>query len=75
MAGRQALPLNPPCVRDVGRRWNLKGLGSGGHRLEGDNVLERAYYVCPECVRETLFPLDRKLKLRRNAPEKRTRSR
>lgn len=24
--------------------------------LEGDSVLERAYYVCPSCVGETLFP-------------------
>jgi len=31
------------------RRW-------GVHGLEGDTVLERAYYVCPECSGETLFP-------------------
>lgn len=24
--------------------------------LEGDSVLERAYYVCPECEGETVFP-------------------
>lgn len=24
--------------------------------LEGESVLERAYYVCPECAGETLFP-------------------
>ena len=31
------------------RRWSI-------HGLEGDSVLERAYYVCPKCNGETLFP-------------------
>jgi hypothetical protein len=31
------------------RRWNI-------HGLEGDSALERAYYVCPNCKGETLFP-------------------
>jgi hypothetical protein len=26
------------------------------HGLEGDTKLERAYYVCPECEGETIFP-------------------
>ena len=26
------------------------------HGLEGDSELERAYYVCPECKGETIFP-------------------
>ena len=26
------------------------------HGLEGDTRLERAYYVCPECEGQTLFP-------------------
>lgn len=26
------------------------------HGLEGDTVLERAYYVCPQCKGETIFP-------------------
>ncbi len=26
------------------------------HGLEGDTALERAYYVCPECEGETIFP-------------------
>jgi hypothetical protein len=29
--------------------WTVRG-------LEGDTRLERAYYVCPECEGETLFP-------------------
>jgi hypothetical protein len=31
------------------RRWGVQG-------LEGETVLERAYYVCPVCPGETLFP-------------------
>jgi len=26
------------------------------HGLEGDTILERAYYVCPECEGQTIFP-------------------
>jgi hypothetical protein len=29
--------------------WTVRG-------LEGDAELERAYYVCPECEGETIFP-------------------
>ena len=39
------------------REWGL-------HGLEGDSTLERAYYVCPDCEGETIFPLDKKLQLR-----------
>ena len=31
------------------RKWSLSG-------LEGDSRLERAYYVCPECSGEAIFP-------------------
>lgn len=31
------------------REWEL-------HGLEGDSTLERAYYVCPDCKGETIFP-------------------
>jgi len=31
------------------RPWSL-------HGLEGDSTLERAYYVCPDCKGETIFP-------------------
>jgi hypothetical protein len=34
------------------------------HGLEGDSLLERAYYVCPDCKGEAIFPLDAKLQLR-----------
>ena len=39
------------------RGWTIYG-------LEGDTRLERAYYVCPDCPGETLFPVDWKLRLR-----------
>lgn len=32
------------------RPWHVCG-------LEGDTLLERAYYVCPRCEGQTLFPL------------------
>jgi hypothetical protein len=38
-----------PMTFEGYRRWNL-------HGLEGDSTLERAYYVCPHCNGETLFP-------------------
>ena len=31
------------------RKWGL-------HGLEGESELERAYYVCPNCKGETIFP-------------------
>ena len=31
------------------RKWSISG-------LEGDSRLERAYYVCPECSGEAIFP-------------------
>jgi DNA-directed RNA polymerase subunit RPC12/RpoP len=31
------------------RRWGISG-------LEGETMLMRAYYVCPECEGKTLFP-------------------
>jgi len=38
------------AMRFKGYRWKTV-IG-----LEGDTELERAYYVCPECKGETLFP-------------------
>ena len=46
----------PPCQKcgqpmefQGYRPWTIYG-------LEGDTKLERAYYVCPACAGETLFP-------------------
>ena len=49
--------LEPPrcetCGVEMGFKdyhdWTVRG-------LEGDTRLERAYYVCPECEGQTLFP-------------------
>lgn len=49
--------LQPPICRECGqamefekyRTWLVKG-------LEGDTELQRAYYVCPHCEGQTLFP-------------------
>lgn len=47
------LPTCKQCGRKLKfegyRKWNI-------HGLEGDSTLERAYYVCPHCKGETLFP-------------------
>jgi hypothetical protein len=46
-------PKCPKCECDMEfvdyREWEL-------HGLEGDSILERAYYVCPDCEGETIFP-------------------
>jgi len=52
--GYQAQP--PTCAQcghamrfEGYRRWGVSG-------LEGDTTLRRAYYVCPQCQGQTLFP-------------------
>ncbi len=46
-------PLCPSCQQPMElegyRDWGVSG-------LEGDMKLERAYYVCPRCGGQTLFP-------------------
>ena len=49
-------PTAPPCRKcqqpmtfEAYRAWTVKG-------LEGDSVLDRAYYVCPACAGETFSP-------------------
>ena len=46
-------PRCPQCEQPMEfegyRRWAV-------HGLEGDTVLERAYYVCPQGCGETIFP-------------------
>jgi|YNPNPStandDraft_1061719.scaffolds.fasta_scaffold135465_2 ribosomal protein S27AE len=46
-------PRCPQCGAEMKfagyRDWEI-------HGLEGDTTLERAYYVCPKCPGETLFP-------------------
>ncbi len=47
-------PACPQCQQPMEfegyRPWQV-------HGLEGDTTLERAYYVCPRCEGQTLFPL------------------
>lgn len=46
----------PKCER-CGREMEFEGYRQWEiHGLEGDSKLERAYYVCPECEGETIFP-------------------
>jgi len=51
-----AKPAGVLCSR-CGDEMEFKGyLPWTVHGLEGDVRLERAYYVCPECKGETIFP-------------------
>lgn len=46
-----------PRCRQCGKEMEFEGYREWRiHGLEGDTRLERAYYVCPECEGETLFP-------------------
>jgi hypothetical protein len=44
------------------REWSI-------HGLEGDSAIERAYYVCPTCNGETLFPPGSKIEAARGSLE------
>ncbi len=49
--------LEPPCCEACGKEMEFKDYHDWTvHGLEGDTRLERAYYVCPECEGQTLFP-------------------
>ena len=49
--------LEAPRCSQCGGRLEFEGYRNWRvHGLEGDVVLERAYYVCPDCRGETLFP-------------------
>ena len=51
------MQVEAPCCQKCGRGMNFEGYRRWEvHGLEGDTILERAYYVCPECSGETLFP-------------------
>ena len=52
--GSQA--IKPRCEK-CGKEMELEGYRKWEiHGLEGESQLERAYYVCPECEGETIFP-------------------
>ena len=49
--------IEAPRCPQCGGRLDFEGYRNWTvHGLEGDVVLERAYYVCPDCQGETLFP-------------------
>lgn len=49
--------LERPKCQACGQKMDFKDYrGWWIHSLEGETRLERAYYVCPECKGETLFP-------------------
>jgi len=46
-----------PRCKQCGEEMEFEGYRAWRiHGLEGDSILERAYYVCPNCEGETLFP-------------------
>ena len=57
--GRDAgVQVEAPKCAECGGVMKFEGYwGWGIHGLEGDSRLERAYYVCPNCKGQTLFPL------------------
>lgn len=49
--------LEPPRCEGCGEEMEFKGYRGWTIRgLEGDTRLERAYYVCPDCEGQTVFP-------------------
>lgn len=49
--------LEPPRCEVCGVEMEFKDYhGWTIHGLEGDTRLERAYYVCPDCEGQTVFP-------------------
>ena len=51
------LQVEAPKCEQCGEAMKFEGYcGWGVHGLEGDSRLERAYYTCPHCKGQTLFP-------------------
>jgi len=49
--------VEAPKCKECGAAMEFEGYCPWGvHGLEGDSRLERAYYVCPNCEGQTLFP-------------------
>jgi len=68
MLRRRDLGSSPeaPCCRRCGRPMVFKGYPKKVvHGLKADLKIRRAYYVCPPCE-VGVFPLDRRLRLRRD---------
>jgi hypothetical protein len=56
--GREAgVQVEAPKCEQCGEALEFEGYcGWGVHGLEGDSRLERAYYTCPKCKGQTIFP-------------------
>ena len=53
----QGVEREPPACEGCGEAMRFEGYrGKTIYGLEGDTRLERAYYVCPRCKGETVFP-------------------
>ena len=51
------VPVAAPKCEQCGEEMEFEGYRKWGlHGLEGDSELERAYYVCPHCEGQTVFP-------------------
>jgi len=51
------MQVEAPKCEQCGEVMEFEGYcGWGVHGLEGDSRLERAYYACPNCKGQTLFP-------------------
>ncbi len=49
--------MEAPKCEQCGEAMEFEGYcGWGVHGLEGESRLERAYYACPHCEGQTLFP-------------------
>jgi hypothetical protein len=56
--GRDAgVQVEGPKCEQCGAQMEFEGYRKWGvHGLEGESELERAYYVCPDCEGQTVFP-------------------
>ena len=49
--------VEAPICKECGEAMAFEGYYPWGvHGLEGDSRLERAYYACPNCKRQRVFP-------------------
>ena len=65
--------VEAPKCEQCGAGMKFEGYcGWGLHGLEGDSQLERAYYVCPDCKGQTVFPPGWKAEIASRSLERRS---
>jgi len=70
------VPVAAPKCEQCGEAMEFEGYRKWGiHGLEGDSELERAYYVCPNCKGETVFPPGSEAEVTGGSLERRGRAR